>query len=346
MATVLTAWTRLIVDYAARQGLTEAEVLAATGLPTEALTAPRIAAEHNQDIWTHAALALGQPDLGVHLSEHTITWRALGVVGMLARTAPTVEHALAVGARYHRLIKESGEVALQRRGELLVVHDWPAQDGAALAPARRRWPRAMAEAIIANYVTLARQWTGVELTPREVSFQHDPPERAHQLERFFGCPVRFAAPTNSVTFHRDVALLPLATWDQDVQAQLEDSARRELAALGGDDLADVVAAISALLERGDLDVTRVARHLATSPRSLQRRLTERKASFRALVDSARCRRAVTLLQAGHSLEQIAERIGFSDERALRRALRRWTGRTARQVSRPMSPMTSGSPLAA
>ncbi|MBK7539991.1 MAG: AraC family transcriptional regulator [Myxococcales bacterium] len=55
---------------------------------------------------------------------------------------------------------------------------------------------------------------------------------------------------------------------------------------------------------------------------------------------------MTLLQAGHSLEQIAERIGFSDERALRRALRRWTGRTARQVSRPMSPMTSGSPLAA
>lgn len=334
MATVLAAWTRLVLDYAAARGVSPDQVLAPADVPAAAVAGERVAEVHDRSIWAAAAQALGDADLGVHLSETAISARSLGVVGALARTAPTVDHALALGARYHRLIKEAGEVTVARRTDGVVVHDWPGDGASALPALQRRWPRALAEAIIANYVTLARQWTGQAVVPLEVSFQHARPADVRELTRFFGCPLRFEAPTNSVAFDRDTAALPLGTWAEDERAALEDAARRELLALGGDDLTDVLAAISELLDRGDLDIARVARQLATSPRSLQRRLAERKASFRALVDHVRCRRAVALLHAGTSLEQIAERVGLSDERALRRALRRWTGRTARQVVRP------------
>ncbi len=332
MATVLAAWTHLVLDYAAARGVPSDDVLAPAAVPARALSGERVAELHDRNIWAAAAQTLGDDDLGVHLSETVISARSLGVLGVLAQTAPTVDQALAVGARYHRLIKENGEVAVVRRPEHVVVHDWPG--GSELPAAQRRWPRALAETIIANYVTLARQWTGHCVAPVEVSFQHARPADVRELERFFACPLRFEAPTNSLVIDRDTAALPLLTWSEAERADLEELARRELLALGGDDLADVLAAISELLDRGDLDITRVARQLATSPRSLQRRLTERKASFRALVDHVRCRRAVALLHAGSSLDQIAEHVGLSDERALRRALRRWTGRTARQVTRP------------
>lgn len=333
MATVLAAWTHLVLDYVAARGVPTDEVLAPAEVPARALTGERISEAHDRSIWAAAAHTLGDEDLGVHLSETSISARSLGVLGVLAQTAPTIDQALALGARYHRLIKETGEVAVARRGDHVVVHDWPG-DSAQTPAGQRRWPRVLAEAVIANYVTLARQWTGSEVAPIEVSFQHSRPADVRELERFFRCSLRFEAPTNSLVIDRDTAALPLRTWAEDARAELEELARRELLALGGDDLGDVLAAISELLDRGDLDIARVARQLATSPRSLQRRLTERKASFRALVDHVRCRRAVALLHAGSSLDQIAEHVGLSDERALRRALRRWTGRTARQVARP------------
>lgn len=327
MDSVLTAWTRMIVDYAARRGLSEAALCASAAVAPELLAEPRVSGEVNHRLWTTAADELAEPALSLRLSQSELSLRALGIVGTLARTSPTVEHALVLGARYHRIIKAQGELKLERRSDRLVIHDGPAPTGG-----QQGWPHAMAETVIANYVTLARRWTGAGVTPLEVTFQHARPDGSRDLEQFFGCPVRFAQPTNSLALSRDALALPLTTWSPELARLLDENARRELAALGRDGLGDVLAAISALLERGELEVAAVARELATSSRSLQRRLAERNTTFRALVDSARSQRAVALLQAGLSLDDIAAQLGFSDERALRRALRRWTGRTAREVS--------------
>jgi AraC-like DNA-binding protein len=89
----------------------------------------------------------------------------------------------------------------------------------------------------------------------------------------------------------------------------------------------------------------VARALAVSPRTLQRRLADDGTSWRGVLDAARCERATELLRQGAGAEVVAHEIGYSGSRALRRALRRWqVGASGPQVvaSRPTA---SSEPLA-
>lgn len=324
MSTVAAAWTRVIVDYAAARGLDPAPALDAAGVAADDLARPdaRLPAQVDDHLWGALGGELGDPDLGVHLSEQATTTGSFGVVGYVARASATVGEAIAIGERYHRLIKDDGHVEVRRGPRGATVIEGP-------SPARGPWPRAVAEAILANYVTLARAWTGVRVTPVEVRFAHPRPARVGELERFFGCAVRFGAAEHAVTFSRDTLALRLVTADPTLLAFLEPSAARALDDLGEPDLAaEVRAAIAAGPPDAEPSLARVARRLGTSPRSLQRRLRAAGLSFRALVDDARRARALPLLRAGVPLTDAATRAGFSDPRALRRALRRWAAGAA------------------
>ncbi|MCC6877405.1 MAG: helix-turn-helix domain-containing protein, partial [Sandaracinaceae bacterium] len=74
---------------------------------------------------------------------------------------------------------------------------------------------------------------------------------------------------------------------------------------------------------------RTARALGTSTRSLQRKLEEDGLSDAAIVDDVRRREVEALLgDPAWTLSGIAERAGYADARALRRACRRWFGESA------------------
>jgi AraC-like DNA-binding protein len=70
----------------------------------------------------------------------------------------------------------------------------------------------------------------------------------------------------------------------------------------------------------------LAQSLSMSERTLQRRLTERGASYRALLDQVRFQHAQELLQTTTmGLEQIAETLGYSELAAFTHAFTRWSG---------------------
>jgi AraC-like DNA-binding protein len=70
----------------------------------------------------------------------------------------------------------------------------------------------------------------------------------------------------------------------------------------------------------------VAARLAMSPRTLQRRLRDAGTSWRDELEDVRGRSARRLLEdGGLTRASVARRLGYSDARSLRRALRRWDG---------------------
>lgn len=77
------------------------------------------------------------------------------------------------------------------------------------------------------------------------------------------------------------------------------------------------------LQTGDATLGELARRLAVSPRTLQRQLAAHDTSLRAEINQARRDLATRLSQNGANNSVIALRLGYSDTRALRRALRRW-----------------------
>ncbi|MFI1646737.1 helix-turn-helix domain-containing protein [Streptomyces avidinii] len=69
-----------------------------------------------------------------------------------------------------------------------------------------------------------------------------------------------------------------------------------------------------------------------SPRTLQRRLGEHGTTWREEVEAVRQEHTLELLRATDlPLRSVAARVGFSDVRALRRAVRRWEGLPPRDV---------------
>ncbi|PXX71048.1 helix-turn-helix protein [Nocardia tenerifensis] len=85
-------------------------------------------------------------------------------------------------------------------------------------------------------------------------------------------------------------------------------------------------ALDIVFEQNAISLEAVAERLAMSPRTLQRRLAEHETNWRTEVERVRQERALALLSDPElPMRSIARRLGYSDERALRRAVRRWHG---------------------
>jgi AraC-like DNA-binding protein len=181
------------------------------------------------------------------------------------------------------------------------------------------------------------------VNPIEVRFQHARPRDVSELERFFACPLHFDQPDNALVLSQEAMELPLITSDPELRKSLAQRAAAQLECLGEprfggatglgapDQLASLVEQVRVTvcedLTLHPPSIQRVARRLAVSTRSLQRRLSESGTSFRDLVDAIRHQQALSFLHAGVPFDDIAERLGFSETRAFRRAFRRWTGQS-------------------
>ena len=79
-------------------------------------------------------------------------------------------------------------------------------------------------------------------------------------------------------------------------------------------------------------MTAIAEQLGLQERTLRRRLAAEDSSYGAIVDDVRRKLALEYLQTTRmSVDDIAWKVGFSDSANLRRAIRRWTGKTISAV---------------
>jgi AraC-like DNA-binding protein len=91
---------------------------------------------------------------------------------------------------------------------------------------------------------------------------------------------------------------------------------------------EVRRALARRIAGGDTRIGSVARELATSARTLQRRLAEQGSSYQSLVELARCEAAEQYLSdQSLSIAEISYLLGYSEPSALHRAFKRWKGTT-------------------
>ena len=76
----------------------------------------------------------------------------------------------------------------------------------------------------------------------------------------------------------------------------------------------------------------IADQLGLQERTLRRRLASEDTSYGEIVDDVRRKLAIEYLQTTRmSVDDVAWKVGFSDGANLRRAIRRWTGQTIREI---------------
>ncbi len=163
-----------------------------------------------------------------------------------------------------------------------------------------------------------------------VEFAHGPCGAPERYERYFAAPVRFEARHSALVFprtlmdrplqHANAALFPV------VQSHFHTLRQRLRKGVPETAEAALVDAVQACADRGRFDVGTVAGEAGLSLRAAQRLAARSGRSLRAMVDAARADRARELMaDPALDLGSIAAILGYSDERAFRRAFKRWTG---------------------
>jgi AraC-like DNA-binding protein len=92
----------------------------------------------------------------------------------------------------------------------------------------------------------------------------------------------------------------------------------------GDVRDEVRRVLSSQLTVGEVRIDTVAHRLATTPRTLQRRLSRAGTSFGALCDEARKQAAESYLaETSMTIAEVTYLLGYAEPTAFHRAFRRW-----------------------
>lgn len=178
-----------------------------------------------------------------------------------------------------------------------------------------------------------RRMLGPDWTPRKVEFLHAPAGDPAFYRGYFRSEVSFSGETARLSIREQDWNRPLATGDQGLFEVLSDHASHlNSTRPHPDDLVtQAQQEIMRVLRDGEPDISAIAQALAVSTRTLQRRLEERDMTFTRLVDEVRENQARNLVSSGSmSLSEIAFFLGYSDQSALTRAFKRWTGQTPKK----------------
>jgi AraC-like DNA-binding protein len=245
--------------------------------------------------------------------------------------ATTAEEAFRAFVRFQAMFHDASDHALVVDDDLCMVR-------LAAAPPLRL-PHAVGEFLSAMIARKVQSWAagvGPPLRVRLTRPSLPAPEIAAELLQ---CPVEVGCPVVEVVWPREVLDRPLVAADP---ALFKLLSRQIEAALGlpesgvvlpvmseeqGDPVLAVKRHLATALPAGRFSIHEVAQALATTPRSLQRRLAQQGKRYQEILDGCRRELALALLGSGKNLVEAAFSTGFSDLPAFVRAFRRWTGTT-------------------
>jgi AraC-like DNA-binding protein len=329
-ASVLSVSSRALLDACARFGLDTAAILRAAGLDAVTLQDPdaRIPIEQVDALWRKAYELSNDPNLALHAIE-VLPFGAYRVIDFLASNAPTIGAALAKVSDYFPLI--NGVVGLPYDvGERHVTF-------AVEAPSRpSAITRPYAEYTLAAVFLRTRVATNQRYPLIRVEFSHPRPDDISEHERIFECPVAFGAETCRMVIARQVWDTPRTGTDPDLFSVLDTHARMLLEQLPSSDniVGRVREAIDAELRGGNPRLESIARRLAMSPRTLQRRLRDQDVLFNDVLDEMRFRAAKSYLAQGDIAGmEVAFLLGFAEQSSFNHAFKRWSGQTPTEYRR-------------
>ena len=316
----------VMLDWAAQFGLTARQCLAGTRVAPAAVRISDAEVSGQQELKAIANIvaALGdRPGLGLQAAaRYRVT--AFGVWGFAILSSRNLGEAIDVGVRFARLGYAFCTFETRRHGdELSIVVD------ARSVPAPLR--RFVLERDVAAIPNLYREILGTSPPPGRISFALPDPGQAIELyEEMFGTVPEFDDTETSVTFSAEQLNVPLPQASTHTAKLAEQQCRmlleqREARTGRAGLVRDLLLADPARPP----SLAQVADRLSCSTRTLRRQLEAEGTSFRRLLDEVRQHLGTELLQSGMTVEQVSNRLGYTDVSNFSHAFQRWKGDSPR-----------------
>lgn len=306
-------------DYLDRFGISRLLVERSTGL------VPITAHDRMLDA---AATELDCPDFGLCLAEH----QDVGILGPIASAVVSASNALeALDNATRFMFVHSPVIVIEAKPD-------PRGREAVIALVYRKdlvrhaySPQAM-ELGLGLFHRVGRALLGSDLGFRSVEISHAPISPVSRYLEFFGRDVRFDRPESALRVDRRILETAFVTADENVHsravARLSEEQERTAPTIEH----KVAAAISEHLDRGEPALDDIAGRMMLHPRTLQRRLAAEGASFGVILDGVRRDIAFEYVTGTDMpLGQVAALVGFAEQSALSRAMKRWFGRSPRAL---------------
>ena len=249
----------------------------------------------------------------------------LNIQSLMAH-APTLRAAFAVMSQFHRLLTDQMGYDVIEHEDSVILRSFP------LTAEPARVQRFVAEMLVSSMFKVIREFD-VPLEAPQVSFAYEPPSYHAEYARVFAGDVRFGAPWSGIVFGRAHMDAVSPHRDADVHDALRSVAERRMLRLServswAERVRDVLVQPAAA---GPIGMGDVANTLGLSVRSLRRRLSAERVSYKSVVNEAFAIRAQHLLRTTRrTLQEIAFDLGFAETSAFHRAFKRRTGVTPQQ----------------
>jgi AraC-like DNA-binding protein len=268
-------------------------------------------------------LGLDADNLAIHMAK-LINPAHFGVLGYLILACANMAEALALLNRYARLLDDhytmTTEIDFDR-----VVLSWDVT---------AREDVLFFEMGLASMVQFMSNLTGLAPPLTIVHLTSAPKADRTVVDDFFQCPVLYEQPLMRLEFATHLLATPIKQADKALLDLLSIQADQALAQLpqGREWEQKVRQEIVRLCHEAVPTLDKVASNLFITPRTLQRHLATEGLRFQPLLDETRRHLAEQYLHEGRlQLTDIAELLGYSDQSALTRAFKRWTGNTPHVV---------------
>lgn len=321
-----------LIETLAPHGLSAEAILAGVGLSLADIHDPHTLTSVRQYLTASENVVRAGVDLGVafevgarlHLS-------AYGMYGYALMCSPTMRDFFDFAVRYHPLATPVQQLGWRRDGDLAVWTFTEIYAGLMSNDLRNFLLRQQ----MMMTSTHMRDVLGAEVRPIRAVFGLPDVGRIDADEAALRCPCAFGGPAHEL--HYPAAILDRAPElaNRLTRALLEDTCDRLIgqAKMTAGVVGDVYQALM-------LDPNRfppmqaVAQRLGMHERTLRRRLDDAGHTYAGIVDDVRRRLTLEFLTTTRiSADDIAWKVGFSDSANLRRAVKRWTGRTFADVRR-------------
>ena len=322
-----------MISVAAMTGLLEAitaagknpdEILYALGLDRSVLENPEgfIASAIFAALLEEAGRQTGDDCFGLHFGER-FNPKNIGPLAYVVINSPTILAGIENTSRYLKVHNQAATASFDITDEHVYIRY-------SLTDSGIDSPRQHNEYSMAVILNTLRLMVGSDWAPQEVQFAHSTPMQTTEHIRIFGAPVLFGRVTNALVVEREFIERQIPAADPRLYPILRRHLEHVLADMPRADkmVGSVRKAIADTMREGDPTLTRVAKKLGLSPRTLERHLQERGMRFKKLMDDTRRRFAIDYLKdRDHTLTQIAFLLGYSEVSAFNRAFKRWTGTT-------------------
>ncbi len=322
--TIANQFVAAILEGAKQRGYDTSIILERAGISPSLINEnqARIYPDSFARLYKEVATTLDDELLGLSKARSKVG--AFATMCQLVIHARTLKIALNRGMRFYRLFDLNTFSEMEVDGDVahLIIHD--------NEPQRQLKSHFLVESQLVIWHRLASWLIGQRIPLLQASFSYPPPSYVSEYELLFYCPLAFEQGKISLTFESRYLNAAIEKDEEQLNDMLREAPGSLLVKPNNN--SSVTTQIRRLLSRdfeaGMRDFESIATELNTTSQTLRRKLKQENTSFQEIKNQVRRDLAIYhLSQSKLGLDQIAQKVGFTETSTFHRAFKKWTGVT-------------------